>query len=151
MSDEVEKEDIPVYDRDNLPSIAPGGATWGDFTLREPLRAVRVEGAFECRLPLDHALRDTLGTLPCRDGWLALDQNGDPFPIEAAQFDAIYHFDAPSELTDEQIAAAVEERYGSWLNLDDIRTILKLIDGKGAIPDGLETLTKLRAIEAKGR
>jgi hypothetical protein len=111
----------PVYDRDNLPEYAPGGATWADFTLREPLHAIRIEGAFQVRLPLEHSLRDEIGTLTCRDGWLAIDQNGDPFPIDAAQFDAIYHpyggtFTAkPSEVERGMLLHEVRDKDGQVL------------------------------------
>ena len=111
--------EMPVYDRDNLPEYVPGGASWADFTLREPLHAIRVEGAFQCRLPLGHALRDSLGVLTCADGWMAIDQNGDPFPIDAKQFDMIYHpyggsFTAkPSSVQFARLAEYVEGKGGS--------------------------------------
>jgi hypothetical protein len=45
-------------------------------------RAVRIDGRFEV------VTRE--GTLGCEDGWLALDLNGDPYPIAADVFSSIY-------------------------------------------------------------
>jgi hypothetical protein len=45
-------------------------------------RAVRIDGPF---------VVDTReGTMECPDGWLALDANGDPYPIASDVFDASY-------------------------------------------------------------
>lgn len=152
-------DDTPIYDRESLPEDfdVPGGAAWATFTLKEPLRAIRIEGAFQVRLPLGHALRDDVGALTCEDGWLAIDQNGDPFPIANEQFEAIYHpsggtFTAkPSEMDDAALGAAVEKRFGSWLDIEDIRMLLAFIDGDvdGAGLEELGTLEKLRKIEER--
>jgi hypothetical protein len=151
---------VPVYDREDLPREfqVAGGASWGEFTLIEPLRAIRVEGAFDVRLPLGHALRDSLGVLKMPDGgWVAIDSNGDPFPIPTEQFDAIYRATGgavtakPSDmLSDEALAALVEERFGAWLEREDIANVLQLVDGTidPGILEERGTLAKLRAIGA---
>jgi hypothetical protein len=97
MSDEPRtdpaEDEMPVYDRDHLPEdmMVPGGATWGEFTLIEPLTAIEIAGAFQCRLPLEHALRDTVGILTFPEGgFVALDENGDPFGIHSQQFTGLY-------------------------------------------------------------
>jgi len=156
---EVEDQ-VPVYDRDNLPEefAVAGGASWGEFTLIEPLRAIRIEGAFDVRLPLSHALRDSLGVLKMPEGgWLGIDSNGDPFPIPVEQFDAIYCVTEgavtakPSDmLSDEALAAVVEERFGAWLEREDIANVLQLVDSTidAGVLEERGTLAKLRAIGA---
>lgn len=79
MSDEM-----PIYDRDNLPKEfeAPGGAAWTEMVLKKPLRVVRIDSAFEVRLPLPHSLRDSRGAVEMSEGgWLAIGADGDPFAI----------------------------------------------------------------------
>lgn len=149
---------MPVYDRDNLPEEfkVAGGAAWGEFTLIEPLRAIRIDGPFDVRLPLTHALRDSLGVLKMpQGGWVAIDSNGDPFPISHEQFEAIYCPTQPAVtakpgemLSDEQIAAAVKERFGEWLDIEDIKMLISFIDGDvdGAGLEELGTIAKLRKI-----
>lgn len=84
--------EAPIYDRESLPEDfqAPGGHSWADFELIEPLRALKIDGPFQVRLPLDHALRDDIGAVTCRSGWLAIDHRGEPFPINEDDFDGIY-------------------------------------------------------------
>lgn len=88
-SNEVE---IPTYDRDALPEdfTAPGGHSWAEFGLKQPLRAIKIDGPFQVRLPLDHALRHEVGATTCNNGWLAIDHKGDPFPILEEDFLSIY-------------------------------------------------------------
>jgi len=154
----AEQDQVPVYDRDNLPKEfeVAGGASWGEFTLIEALQAIRIEGPFEVRLPLNHALRDSLGVLQMPDGgWVAIDSNGDPFPISTAQFDAIYRATEGAVtakpidmISDEALAAAVEERFGAWLEIEDIQNILQLADSTidAGVLEERGTLGKLRAI-----
>jgi hypothetical protein len=68
---------VTVFDRHNLPTEG-----WGEYRKRETTRAVRITGRFQV------VTRE--GTVPCDDGWLALDPNGDPYPIVADAFDATY-------------------------------------------------------------
>lgn len=68
---------VRVFDKNNLPS---GG--WGKYRKHTPTRAVRISGRFQV------VTRE--GTLACEDGWLALDQNGDPYPVAADVFTATY-------------------------------------------------------------
>jgi hypothetical protein len=65
------------FDKDNLPSDG-----WGEYRKDVVTRAVRIDGRFEV------VTRE--GTLGCEDGWLALDLNGDPYPIAADVFSSIY-------------------------------------------------------------
>jgi hypothetical protein len=45
-------------------------------------RAMRIEGPFTV---------DTLeGTLECKDGYLAFDASGNPYPIDAQEFEKLY-------------------------------------------------------------
>lgn len=87
------EDEMPVYDRDHLPEdfMVPGGASWGEFVLIEPLRAIEVAGAFQVRLPLEHALRDTVGVLTYPSGgWVVIDERGDPVGIDPVQFRSLY-------------------------------------------------------------
>jgi hypothetical protein len=68
---------VIVYDRDNLPTEG-----WGEYRKNHATRAVRVTGPFQV------VTRE--GTLICENGWLALDTNGDPYPIAADVFDLTY-------------------------------------------------------------
>jgi hypothetical protein len=56
-----------------------GSTTWQKNQLT---RAVRVDGPFE--------VETTEGTLICKDGYLALDSEDNPYPIDAKVFDATY-------------------------------------------------------------
>jgi hypothetical protein len=67
----------PIYTRATLPSEG-----WATYRKRSLTRARRVEGPFLVETPQ--------GPLRCQDGWLALDANGDPYPIAADVFDATY-------------------------------------------------------------
>jgi len=65
------------FTRDNLPVDG-----WAEYRKTQTTRAVRIAGGFTV------ATRE--GELSCPDGWLALDSNGDPYPIAADVFRAIY-------------------------------------------------------------
>jgi hypothetical protein len=45
-------------------------------------KAVRMDGYFEVWTPR--------GLMTCRDGWLALDEHGDPYPVAAHVFARAY-------------------------------------------------------------
>jgi hypothetical protein len=92
MSEPTPEVEIPTYDREALPEDfeAPGGHAWAEFGLKQPLRAIKIDGPFQVRLPLDHALRDEVGATTCNNGWLAIDHKGDPFPILEEDFLSIY-------------------------------------------------------------
>jgi hypothetical protein len=62
-----------------LPSDNDG---WGEFRKTQTTKAVRIDGPF--------AVVTREGELTCPDGWLALDNNGDPYPIADDVFQAIY-------------------------------------------------------------
>jgi len=57
-----------VYDRRNLPADG-----WHYYRKREPTAMIRIDGPFEV------ATRE--GVMSCPDGWLAVDANGNPYPI----------------------------------------------------------------------
>lgn len=74
MSRPVDPAPWPTFDRDTLPDTAfpyyPRRIT--------ATRALRIRGPFAV---------DTLeGRMACRDGWLALDVDGNPYPIDAEVF-----------------------------------------------------------------
>lgn len=78
--------DTPLYGSDALPDDfeAPGGAAWAEFRKTTTTKALRVEGPF--RVITIH------GGEPqeCEDGWLALDSEGHPYPIDSKVFDATF-------------------------------------------------------------
>ena len=52
------------------------------FRKRVLTRAVRVDGPFK--------VKTLEGELSCGDGWLCLDAHGNPYPVGADEFDAMY-------------------------------------------------------------
>jgi hypothetical protein len=68
---------IPTFDLDHLP-----GEGWTIWRKTALTRAIRISGAFAVDTPE--------GVMVCEDGWLALDSRGNPYPIDAAEFAAIY-------------------------------------------------------------
>lgn len=65
-----------VFTKDNRPPLL-------EYRRRFPVRAVRVNGPFEC-VTKDH------GTVPCDDGYVAYDESAYPYPIGAEEFDKLY-------------------------------------------------------------
>jgi hypothetical protein len=58
------------FTKDNL-----GHLFYDEYTQTTPTKMIRINGAFEV---------DTKeGVMSCKDGWLALDADGDPYPIDA--------------------------------------------------------------------
>lgn len=66
------------FTRNTLPIDRP----LGHYVKKVPTLAIRIDGPFE--------VETREGTLTCQDGWLALDSNGEPYPIAADIFDATY-------------------------------------------------------------
>jgi hypothetical protein len=69
--------ELPRFNRDNLPL---GG--WETFRKKVNTDMIRVAGPF--------VVETREGPLVCRDGWLARDPNGDPYPIATDVQAAIY-------------------------------------------------------------
>jgi hypothetical protein len=55
---------------------------WAEYRKKLPTLAIRIPGPF--------AVETREGTMSCPDGWLALDANGDPYPIAADVMAASY-------------------------------------------------------------
>jgi hypothetical protein len=68
------------YSRDKLPIDG-----WQSYRKRSLTRAVRIIGPF--------IVTTREGPLECEDGYLALDNNGDPYPIAADVFATTYTLD----------------------------------------------------------
>lgn len=66
-----------IFSRSVLPAEG-----WSEYSKQQTTRATRVAGPFE--------VETREGTLRCDDGWLALDSNGDPYPIAADVFAQTY-------------------------------------------------------------
>lgn len=72
---------VPVFDKATTDAMLES-MEWREFNKRVTTKAMRIAGPFTV---------DTReGTLPCEDGWLAIDAHGWPYPIAADEFDAIY-------------------------------------------------------------
>lgn len=78
--------DTPLYSVEQIPEDfeAPGGHAWAEFRKTTTTRAIRIDGTF--RVLTIH------GGEPqeCSDGWLALDSEGHPYPIDEAVFSATF-------------------------------------------------------------
>lgn len=68
-----------TFDKENLPSDPE---TWVSYYKKQPTRAIRITGPF--------AVQTREGTMTCEDGWLAVDSNGDPYPIASDVFRDMY-------------------------------------------------------------
>lgn len=55
---------------------------WPEYRKKTTTRATRIEGEF--------AVKTSEGTLTCKDGYLAVDSRGWPYPIDREEFEAIY-------------------------------------------------------------
>jgi hypothetical protein len=75
MSDE-----LPVFGPTDLGDIQP--TDWHHFAMKQLVPAIRINGPFYVQT------RD--GMLKCNDGWLALDVNGFPYPIDDEVFKKSY-------------------------------------------------------------
>lgn len=74
MTSPVESDAWPTFDRDTLPDSAfPYYARRVTAT-----RALRIRGPF--------AVETLEGRMVCKDGWLALDVAGNPYPIDVEVF-----------------------------------------------------------------
>jgi len=71
--------DLNVFSMTNLPSDSD---SWPTYQKKVPTRAIKINGPFE--------VETSEGPLKCRDGYLALDARGYPYPIATEEFDLIY-------------------------------------------------------------
>jgi hypothetical protein len=56
---------------------------WPVFKKKTLTRALRIDGPFEVKTIHE-------GIVICEDGWLAVDNQGYPYPIDATEFNTIY-------------------------------------------------------------
>jgi uncharacterized protein YegP (UPF0339 family) len=77
----LEGSDVPVIVRDRMPDPHAHPA-FAQFRKTPLTLAARMDGPF--------AVQTSEGLLTCQDGWLAIDQRGWPYPIDADEFDLIY-------------------------------------------------------------
>lgn len=75
----------PVFSKDNLPA---NPSEWKAYPKKNKTRLFRVEGPFEV-ITLEH---DGINNPPfkCENGWLALDNNGNPYAINASEIEELY-------------------------------------------------------------
>lgn len=67
-----------LYSRGKLPD-----GEYDTFRKVRPTAAVRMRGRFEC-------LTSEGNVAACDDGWLAVDSEGHPYPVNAHEFEATY-------------------------------------------------------------
>lgn len=77
VADDAPEGDGSVYSADNLPD-----GSWHEFRKTQPIEAMRMSDPFE--------VETREGRVKCSDGWLAIDSEGYPYPIAAAEFDLSY-------------------------------------------------------------
>ena len=86
---------LPVYDREHLPD-----GPWCTYRKTALTKMVRIDGPFQ-------VMTDE-GPLTCRDGFLAMDQRGYPYPLAADEQALIYE---PVET--ESLPQVDEDGYGA--------------------------------------
>lgn len=67
------KKELPIHQKDGQ---------WEFYHKKITTQAIRIEGAFKV-ITIE-------GELTCKDGYLALDASGYPYPIEAKEFNKMY-------------------------------------------------------------
>jgi len=76
----MDSEQIPpVFTVDQLPSDPE---TWPTYQKRVSTRAIKIDGPF--------SVDTSEGLLNCKDGYLAIDARGYPYPIATDEFHLIY-------------------------------------------------------------
>jgi hypothetical protein len=68
----------PQFSKDALPDFTAAG----EFRKTTTIRPLRIQGPFE--------VETRHGRVLCQDGWLAVDEQGFPYPIAADEFELIY-------------------------------------------------------------
>ena len=79
----------PIFTKEALDAGEPPGLEFAHYRKTTTVRAARIDGPFEVQTIHD-------GLVTCRDGWLAIDSHGYPYPIAAEEFARIYE---PAEKT----------------------------------------------------
>lgn len=72
---------MKTYGKDHLPEHVTDG-NWDFYRKIRTTQAIRIKGAFKV------ITRE--GELICKNGYLALDASGYPYPIEAKEFKKLY-------------------------------------------------------------
>lgn len=72
-----EPAELPVFDREHLPE-----GEWHTFRKVVPTLMIRIDGPFQ--------VMTSEGPLTCRDGFVAMDQRGYPYPLAADEQALIY-------------------------------------------------------------
>lgn len=67
----------PLYDRDTLPA-----GHWNNYRKKTLTRAIRIQGPFQ--------VQTSEGLMACEDGYLALDNKNNPYPIDREVFETTY-------------------------------------------------------------
>lgn len=68
----------PIYTKDSLPA-----GPFAEYAKVRTTRAIKVTGTFHC-------LTSEGNIASCKDGWLAVDSRGYPYPINSAEFEVTY-------------------------------------------------------------
>ena len=71
-------QEFRIDDKDKFRKVP----LWGIYYKKASTLAIRIEGPFR--------VETAEGWLDCPDGYLALDSQGRPYPIEAVEFERIY-------------------------------------------------------------
>lgn len=67
-----------LWTRDDLPE-----GEWREYRKAQPTRMIRMTEPFACKtVDGNHAV--------CSDGWLAVDSQGHPYPVDASEHEASY-------------------------------------------------------------
>lgn len=72
---------MKIYSKNELPEHAKDGE-WNFYHKKITTQAIRIKGAF--------AVKTREGTLICKNGYLALDASGYPYPIDFMEFNKLY-------------------------------------------------------------
>lgn len=70
-----------IFSKQNLPEHCKDGQ-WKHYHKKVLTEAIRIKGKF--------TVKTREGELECKNGYLALDRSGYPYPIEAKEFNKLY-------------------------------------------------------------
>lgn len=77
----------PLFGKDNLPvggDAELGGHPWREYQKKQPTKALRIDGTF--RVVTIHGGEPQV----CHDGYLAIDSQGHPYPIDRKVFEETF-------------------------------------------------------------
>lgn len=97
----------PLFGKDNLPADFDGelgGHAWAEFRKLGVTKALRIEGTF--RVLTIHGGEPQV----CHDGWLAIDNQGHPYPINREVFERSFEPVGDSSPTGASVAGAEAEK-----------------------------------------